>query len=114
MRADKNLLAGSTTLLVLSLLSKGDKYGYEMIAELESRSNRAFTLKEGTLYPILHTLEKSGAVESYEKEAPTGRTRKYYHITKKGLRLLGEKKEEWASFSQAVNAVLAGSAPAMA
>ena len=59
-------------------------------------------------------MEKSGAVESYEKEAPTGRTRKYYHITKKGLRLLGEKKEEWASFSQAVNAVLAGSAPAMA
>ena len=68
-KADKNLLSGSTTLLVLSLLSSGDKYGYEMIAELEARSDHTFTLKEGTLYPILHTLEKDGAVKSYEKEA---------------------------------------------
>ena len=70
--ADKTLLSGSTTLLVLSLLSEGDKYGYEMIAELDRRSDHTFALKEGTLYPILHTLEKDGAVKSYEKEAPTG------------------------------------------
>lgn len=114
MKADKSLLSGSTTLLVLSLLSTGDKYGYQMIAELEEKSDRTFSMKEGTLYPILHTLEKTGAVDSYEKEAPSGRTRKYYHITKKGLKLLGEKKEEWATFSQAVNAVLSGSAPALA
>ncbi|WP_368243524.1 helix-turn-helix transcriptional regulator, partial [Flavonifractor plautii] len=50
-KADKNLLSGSTTLLVLSLLSSRDKYGYEMIAELEARSDHTFTLKEGTLYP---------------------------------------------------------------
>ena len=98
-KADKNLLSGSTTLLVLSLLSSGDKYGYEMIAELEARSDHTFTLKEGTLYPILHTLEKDGAVKSYEKEAPTGRMRKYYRITRKGLRLLDEKKEEWVEFT---------------
>lgn len=114
MKADKSLLSGSTTLLVLSLLSAGDKYGYQMIAELEEKSDHTFSMKEGTLYPILHTLEKTGAVDSYEKEAPTGRTRKYYHITKKGLKLLGEKKEEWTTFSQAVNAILAGSAPAHA
>lgn len=114
MKADKSLLSGSATLLVLSLLSGADKYGYEMISELEERSDHTFSMKEGTLYPILHTLEKNGAVDSYEKEAPTGRKRKYYHITKKGLKLLGEKKEEWTTFSQAVNAVLAGSAPALA
>ena len=114
MKADKNLLSGSTTLLVLSLLSTGDKYGYEMIAELDARSDHTFTLKEGTLYPILHGLEKEGAVDSYEKAAPSGRTRKYYHITKRGLRLLDEKKKEWTTFSQAVNAVLAGCAPALA
>ena len=114
MRADKNLLAGSTTLLVLSLLSKGDKYGYEMIAELESRSNRAFTLKEGTFYPILHALEKEKAVISYEKEAPTGRVRKYYRITRRGLSLLEEKQEDWSLFSKAVNAILAGTDPAPA
>ena len=113
-KADKNLLSGSTTLLVLSLLSAEDKYGYEMIAELEAKSDHTFTLKEGTLYPILHTLERDGAVKSYEKEAPTGRTRKYYHVTKKGLRLLDEKKEEWTEFSKTVNAILAGTAPALA
>lgn len=114
MKADKSLLSGSTTMLVLSLLSSGDKYGYQMIAELEEKSDHTFSMKEGTLYPILHTLEKSGAVESYEKEAPTGRTRKYYHITRKGLGLLGEKKDEWVSFSQAVNAILAESTLATA
>ena len=113
-KADKNLLSGSTTLLVLSLLSSGDKYGYEMIAELEARSDHTFTLKEGTLYPILHTLEKDGAVKSYEKEAPTGRMRKYYRITRKGLRLLDEKKEEWVEFTHTVNAILAGTSPALA
>ena len=85
-----------------------------MIAELEAKSDHTFTLKEGTLYPILHTLERDGAVKSYEKEAPTGRTRKYYHVTKKGLRLLDEKKEEWTEFSKTVNAILAGTAPALA
>ena len=114
MKADKSLLTGSATLLVLSLLSGKDKYGYQMIAELEAKSDHTFTMKEGTLYPILHTLEKEGAVRSYEKAAPTGRTRKYYHITKKGLRLLDTKKEEWTIFSQAVNAILAGSDPALA
>ena len=105
-KADKNLLSGSTTLLVLSLLSSGDKYGYEMIAELEARSDHTFTLKEGTLYPILHTLEKDGAVKSYEKEAPTGRMRKYYRITRKGLELLTEKRAEWEQFSHGVDQVL--------
>lgn len=112
MHTDKNLLSGSTTLLVLSLLSAGDKYGYEMIAELEEKSDCTFTLKEGTLYPILHTLEKEGAVKSYEQEAPTGRRRKYYRITKKGFRLLDEKKAEWRVFSEKVNAIVAGAAPA--
>ena len=114
MKADKSLMSGSATLLVLSLLSGEDMYGYQMIAQLEARSDHTFSMKEGTLYPILHTLEKEGAVDSYEKAAPSGRTRKYYHITKRGLRLLDEKKKEWTTFSQAVNAVLAGCAPALA
>ena len=114
MKADKNLLSGSTTLLVLSLLSRGDMYGYEMIAVLDARSDHTFALKEGTLYPILHGLENEGAVKSYAREAPTGRTRKYYHITPKGLRLLEEQKQAWVSFSEKVNAILAGAAPAMA
>ena len=114
MKPDKSLLSGSTTLLVLSLLSGGDMYGYEMIAQLEARSDHTFTLREGTLYPILHGLENEKAVTSYEKEAPSGRKRKYYHITRKGLRLLDEKKAEWQGFSEKVNAIVTGTAGAMA
>ncbi len=114
MKADRSLLNGSAALLVLSLLASEDMYGYQMIAQLEERSDHTFSMKEGTLYPILHNLEKEKAVTSYEKEAPTGRMRKYYHITKGGLRLLEDKKQEWTAFSQAVNAVLAGTAPALA
>ena len=114
MKADRSLLNGSASLLVLSLLASEDMYGYQMIAQLEERSDHTFSMKEGTLYPILHTLEKDGAVKSYEKEAPTGRMRKYYRITRKGLRLLDEKKEEWVEFTHTVNAILAGTSPALA
>ena len=58
MKFDKGLMAGSGTLLVLSLLDKGDMYGYQMIEELSRRSNQVFQMQEGTLYPILHALEK--------------------------------------------------------
>ena len=114
MKVDKSLLSGSTTLLVLSLLKTGDMYGYEMIAELARRSDKTFELKEGTLYPILHGLEQEKCVRSCEKEAPTGRVRKYYHITKKGLKRLEEKREEWRFFTEKVNGVVYGDAPALA
>ena len=58
MKLDKGLIAGSSTLLVLTLLEKEDMYGYQMITELSRRSNDTFQMKEGTLYPILHALEK--------------------------------------------------------
>ena len=107
MKFDKGLIAGSSTLLVLSLLEEEDLYGYQMIEELSRRSNRTFEMKEGTLYPILHGLEKDRYLESYQQQAPTGRARKYYHLTRKGRELLGEKKEEWGKFSQGVENVLA-------
>ena len=114
MKADKNLLSGSTTLLVLSLLAAGDKYGYEMIAELEAKSDDTFTLKEGTLYPILHGLEKEKYLTSYQQEAPSGRMRKYYRLTRRGRQLLDEKKQEWEAFRQGVGDVLSGGANALA
>ena len=107
MKLDKGLIAGSSTLLVLSLLEKEDRYGYQLIEELARRSNRTFELKEGTLYPILHGLEKGGFLTSYQQTAPTGRARKYYRLTRKGKDLLGEKKEEWEHFSRGVENVLA-------
>lgn len=106
MKIDKNLMSGSTTLLVLSLLSREEMYGYQMIAELARRSDQTFELKEGTLYPILHTLEAEKYVTAHEREADTGRKRKYYKITRKGLKALDEKKAEWNLFTEKVNAVV--------
>lgn len=106
MKIEKALLSGSTPLLVLSLLKDGDKYGYEMVTELAKRSDDTFQLKEGTLYPLLHTLEKNGYVTAYLQSTASGRERKYYRLTNAGRAQLEYKEKEWQLFSQKVNAVL--------
>lgn len=106
MQIEKSLLSGSTPLLVLSLLKSSDMYGYEMAEELAKRSDDTFQLKEGTLYPLLHTLEKERLVESYTKETPNGRQRRYYRLTEAGRGKLAYKEKEWRLFSEKVNAVL--------
>lgn len=106
MKIEKSLLSGSTPLLVLSLLKDTDMYGYEMADTLARRSDDTFELKEGTLYPLLHTLEKNKLVSSYTKEGPGGRERKYYRLTDEGRRQLAYKTQEWRLFSEKVNAVL--------
>ena len=114
MKFDKGLMAGSGTMLVLSLLEGSDMYGYQIIEELARRSSDLFQMKEGTLYPILHSLEKGKYLSSYQQEAPTGRMRKYYRLTRKGKKLLDDKRSEWAAFHQGVEQVLSGGANALA
>lgn len=99
---------GSAAMLVLALLKGGEMYGYQIIEELARRSENVFQFKEGTLYPILHGLEKDHLLSAREAEAPSGRVRRYYAITEKGLRALEEKEKEWNTFSKAVTAILAG------
>jgi PadR family transcriptional regulator PadR len=108
MAIDKSLLTGSTTLLILKLLEEKDMYGYQMIETLAKKSDDTFCLKAGTLYPILHGLEKDGIVEAYDDNADSARVRKYYHLTKKGKKLLQDKKQEWKAYTGAVNKVLEG------
>lgn len=105
---DKKMMALSTSMLLLKLLEEEDMYGYQMIRKLEERSNQVFSLKEGTLYPILHGLEEEEAVESYEKCAETGRMRKYYRLTKKGEKLLRKRQKEWEIYEKAVHDVMGG------
>lgn len=80
-------------------------YGYEMIETLEKKSNNVFTLKAGTLYPLLHSLEEKKYLTSYESEAG-GKQRKYYSITKEGKKYLKSRKEEWQEYQAAVLSVL--------
>lgn len=105
MPIDKSLISGSTSMLILRLLEEKDMYGYEMIETLEKKSNNVFTLKAGTLYPLLHSLEEKGCLTSYEEEV-NGKTRKYYSITKSGRKYLKNKKDEWNEYQSAVLNVL--------
>ena len=105
MAVDKSLISGSTSMLILRLLEEKDMYGYEMIENLQKKSQNVFNLKAGTLYPLLHSLENKGYLKSYEMEA-NGKVRKYYSLTKEGKRYLKEKKEEWQEYTQAVTNVL--------
>ena len=110
---DKTLVTRSTGMLLLKLIENEDMYGYQMIEELARRSNDTFQMKEGTLYPILHAMEQGKYLTSYQQEAPTGRQRKYYHLTRRGRELLADKKEEWKNFRQGVSDVLSGGANAL-
>ncbi len=105
---DKKYMALGTSMLLLSLLGRQDMYGYQIIRELERQSQEVFCLKEGTLYPLLHSLEQQGAICSELRTAENGRERKYYRITASGKKLLKEKMEEWETYQNAVNHVLGG------
>ena len=106
MKINKELLKGSTATLILSLLDSKPMYGYEIIKEIDKKSNGIFNFKEGTLYPILHSLEADQIIESYWSEGEGARKRKYYKITDKGKLYIKEKKEEWSTFRTAVDKVL--------
>nr|WP_294680411.1 helix-turn-helix transcriptional regulator [uncultured Anaerotignum sp.] len=108
MALDKTLLAGSSATLILKLLDGHDMYGYQIIEELACRSNNIFQLKAGTLYPLLHGLEKKGLLEAYEEHADSARIRKYYRLTPKGKKFLKEKTEEWKEYSTTVSKILEG------
>jgi len=108
MASDKNVLSGNTTMLVLNLLESKDMYGYQIIEELSKKSEDVFRLKTGTLYPLLHSLEKAGAVTSYDENADNQRVRKYYQLTSEGKGLLAKKQAEWATYTKAVSRVMDG------
>ena len=102
----KELLKGNTETLLLSLLTGEPMYGYQMVKEMEKRSSGYFHLREGTLYPALHRLEKAGLVRGEWREADNGMPRRYYSVTVKGEEMLEERLREWQRFSKAVAAIM--------
>ena len=95
MATSKDLIAASATPLVLSILSHGDSYGYEIIQKVRELSDGEMQWADGMLYPILHRLEKKGFVKSYWGAADNGRKRKYYRLQKVGSKELKEQKKSW-------------------
>ena len=106
MEIDRELLKGSVSLVLLSLLSRGEMYGYEILQEASRRSANGFALKEGTLYPALHQLEKRDLIKAEWRTGENGRERKYYALTAKGRSQLIDKTAQWRRIAGAMARVL--------
>lgn len=104
----KQLKKGIIDILILKLLSIESMYGYQLIQELDAKSNGVFLMKEGTLYPILYRLEDNHFIESYwEKDSEKrGVPRKYYRIKEQGLEELEKMKQELHVLYEAINKIM--------
>lgn len=100
------VLKGHLDALVLAALEAEPAHGYAVIQRLSRRSDGLFELPEGTIYPALHRLERDGLVKSRWTEA-SGRRRRVYRITRAGRERLAVRRQEWRTFSRALEAVLA-------
>jgi PadR family transcriptional regulator PadR len=98
-------LKGHLDLLLLAVLAKGSAHGYAVIESLRARSGGTFDLPEGTIYPALHRLEKDGLLHSQWSEE-SGRRRRVYQLTPKGVETLARRRSEWGQFSRAVDATV--------
>ena len=102
MRITKDLVAASSTPLVLGILAEGESYGYAILKQVNELSGGHLEWTDGLLYPLLHRLERLGHVESYWR-APDGlRRRKYYRITEHGRAELAEQRRQWAAVVDAL------------
>jgi len=102
----RELLKGSLDIMLLALLEQEPMYGYQMVKETKARSDDTLHLKEGSLYPALHRLEKAGMIEGFWQTRNDGANRRYYRLTAQGRTALPEKREEWRRFVAAVQGVL--------
>jgi len=101
----RDLIKGSSDSILLCSLEQQPMYGYQIIKELERRSQGYFKFKEGTLYPALHRLEKSGLIIGKWQTLSNGRPRRYYHITARGHTKLADEKTHWEDFLNAMNLI---------
>ena len=93
----RELVAASTTTLVLSILTEGEDYGYSLIQRVKEMSGGEVQWSEGMLYPVLHWMENKELIESEWREAESGHRRKYYRLRAKGRKALHTEKEQWMS-----------------
>jgi PadR family transcriptional regulator PadR len=91
----KELVAASSRPMVLSIVAKGETYGYEIIQKVRELSGGRVEWSDGMLYPVLHRLEREGLVASEWKESETGRERKYYTLTSNGRNTLKSERQQW-------------------
>ena len=105
MSINKDLVAASSTPLVLAILAEGDSYGYAILKRVRELSGGELEWTDGMLYPVLHRLERSGLIESRWESAESGRRRKYYRITQAGREQLDDERRQWRTVDQALDKI---------
>lgn len=102
MSINKDLVAASSTPLVLAILAEGDSYGYAILKRVRELSGGELEWTDGMLYPVLHRLERSGMIEARWDQAESGRKRKYYRVTQAGREQLAEERRQWSTVDRAL------------
>lgn len=102
----KSMLDGNVETMLLAILEESPSYGYEIVRLLNERAAGLLRMGEGTVYPVLHRLEKRHLISSYWEKGESGRPRKYYRVTTAGSKVLSENREQWAGLVQVMNAFL--------
>jgi PadR family transcriptional regulator, regulatory protein PadR len=102
---NKDLVAATSTPLVLAILAEGDSYGYAILRRVRELSGGELEWTDGMLYPVLHRLERSGLVESRWEKTESGRRRKYYRVTSAGREHLAEERRQWRTMDQTLRNV---------
>jgi PadR family transcriptional regulator PadR len=105
MNLSKDLMAASSTPLVLGILADGESYGYDIAKRVEQLSGGALNWTDGMLYPLLHRLEQQGLLAARWRVADSGRKRKYYALTEQGMNSLREQRHQWQLITQTLNRV---------
>ena len=104
-RSNPPFMSGVPELLLLRLLEEREMYGYELVRAIRAATGEAISLGEGVIYPVLHSLERTGSLSARRKPVG-GRTRVYYSVTKKGRQRLAKLQDEWHRIQTGVSSVL--------
>ena len=102
---NKDLVAATSTPLVLAILADGDSYGYAILRRVRELSGGELEWTDGMLYPVLHRLERSGLVESRWEQTESGRRRKYYRVTGDGREQLAEERRQWRTMDETLRKI---------
>ena len=105
MSINKDLVAATSTPLVLAILAEGDSYGYAILKRVRDLSGGEMEWTDGMLYPVLHRLERSGLVESRWEDTQGGRRRKYYRVPREGRQQLADERRQWRTVDETLRKV---------
>ena len=104
---DRERKKGTADMLVLALVGERQRHGYEIAKLIEQRSGGTLVFQVASLYPLLYRLEKKGLIKGRWVEKAGERRRRFYRLTRKGRRFLGEEQKRWREFIEAVERITA-------